>query len=72
MPKLPSLSSKQIITILQKHGFYLRRSSGSHFIFVNPTNKRKAIVPYHNKDLSKGTLISILRQAGIERDELLS
>ncbi|WP_218837967.1 type II toxin-antitoxin system HicA family toxin [Candidatus Methanoperedens nitratireducens] len=32
--------------------------------------KRKVIVPLHKKDLPKGTLIEILKQAGISREEL--
>ena len=70
MPKLPNLTSKQIMAILEGKGFRLRRSSGSHFIFDNPETKRKVIVPYHTRDLPKGTLLSILKQAGISKDEL--
>ena len=70
MPKLPVLSSKQTIKILEQNGFHLRRSSGSHFIFYHPETKRKVIVPYHAKDIPKGTLLAILKQAGILKDEL--
>lgn len=70
MPKLPSLTSKKLIKILKQNGFLLDRTTGSHFIFYRPEDGRMATVPYHNKDLPKGTLIAILKQAGIDRGDL--
>jgi predicted RNA binding protein YcfA (HicA-like mRNA interferase family) len=72
MPKIPPLSSQQIIKILKKKGFVLDRSKGSHRIFYHPESKKRVIVPFHKRDLPKGTMMEILRQAGIEREELLS
>lgn len=70
MPKLPSINSKNLIKILKSFGFQLDHSTGSHFIFYNPRTKKRAVVPYHVKDLPKGTIMSILREAGITRKEL--
>jgi predicted RNA binding protein YcfA (HicA-like mRNA interferase family) len=70
MPKLPVLSPKKLIKILEKLGFQLDHTTGSHFIFYNPKTKKRAVVPYHFKDLPKGTLMSILREAGITREEI--
>jgi predicted RNA binding protein YcfA (HicA-like mRNA interferase family) len=70
MPKLPVLSPKKLIKILEKLGFQLDHITGSHFIFYNPRTKKRAVVPYHFKDLPKGTLMSILREAGITREEI--
>lgn len=70
MPKLRVLNPRQIIKILEKKGFVLDRVRGSHHIYYHPETKRRAIVPLHRKDLPRGTLLSILQQAGIERDEL--
>ncbi|MBU4031570.1 MAG: type II toxin-antitoxin system HicA family toxin, partial [Candidatus Thermoplasmatota archaeon] len=36
----------------------------------NPETKRRAVVPIHRKDLPRGTLMEILRQAGFSREEL--
>ena len=69
-PKLQALNSKQVIKILKLHGFRLDHTTGSHFIFYQPETKRRVTVPYHTKDLPKGTLLSILKQADISRDEL--
>lgn len=70
MPKLPSITARKLIKILKNLGFELDHSTGSHFIFYHQRNKKRAIVPYHVKDLPKGTIMSILREAGISRKEL--
>jgi len=49
--------------ILKKKDFVLDRVKGSHHIYIHPETRRR-------KDLPKGTLLSILQQAGIDRDEL--
>jgi len=70
MPKLPSLTPDEIIKILENKGFILDRIRGSHRIYYNSETKRRAIVPHHKRDLPKGTLLEILKQAGISREEL--
>jgi len=70
MPKLPVITSKKLIKVLKASGFKLDHSTGSHFIFYHSQTKKRAVVPYHIKDLPKGTLTSILREAGISRKEL--
>jgi len=70
MPKLPTLTPKKTIKILEKKGFVLDRVKGSHHIYYHPVTKRRVIVPLHKRDLPKGTLIEILKQAGISREEL--
>ncbi|MEX0812176.1 MAG: type II toxin-antitoxin system HicA family toxin [Chitinophagales bacterium] len=50
--------------------FLLDRTSGSHHIYMLPDRSKRVIVPKHNKDIPKGTLISIIKQAGIDKSEL--
>jgi len=71
MPKLPAIKPRQVIRFLEQNGFVLDHTSGSHFIFYHPTTRRRAVVPSHSRDLPKGTLISLLREAGFTREELL-
>jgi predicted RNA binding protein YcfA (HicA-like mRNA interferase family) len=59
-----------VIKILEKKGFALDRSKGSHRIYLHPENRRRVVVPFHRKDLPQGTLREILRQAGIEKEEI--
>lgn len=70
MPKLPVLTPKKLIKILGKLGFQIDHKTGGHFIFYNAENKRRAVVPFHNKDLPKNTILSILKQTGITKEEL--
>jgi len=70
MSKLPSLTPEKVIKLLEKNGFVLDRIRGSHHIYYNPETRKRAIVPLHKKDLLKGTMFEILKQAGINREEL--
>lgn len=70
MPKLPVRTPKQLIKLLEDRGFVLDRVKGSHHIYLHPVTKQRAVVPLHKQDLPTGTLLSILKQAGIDRDEL--
>ena len=71
MPKLPAIKPRQIIRFLEQNGFVLDHTSGSHLIYYNPASRRRAVVPQHNRDLPKGTLMSLLREAGFSREELI-
>jgi len=70
--KLPRLSGKEVIKTLSKVGFKAVRQKGSHVIMVKetPDGKRSTVVPLH-KEVDKGTLLEILRQAGLKRDEFI-
>ena len=70
MARLPRVTAKQIITILEKIGFTLSRQSGSHKIYRNANGKR-VTVPFHdNKILHPKVLKSILNDAEISPDNL--
>lgn len=70
MPKLPHLSGKEIIKALSHVGFQAVRQKGSHVILVKETKERKisTVVPLH-KEVDTGTLIEIIRQSGLTRDD---
>jgi predicted RNA binding protein YcfA (HicA-like mRNA interferase family) len=70
MPKLPRLTARQIVAVLEKTGFSLARQSGSHMIYKNSAGKRVTI-PFHaSKILHPKTLKSILRDAEISVERL--
>lgn len=47
-----------------------RQASGSHEIWLNPTNERETPIPRHgNRDLATGTLHRIRRNLGISRSD---
>ncbi len=70
MSKLPSLTPQRIIRVLEKRGFVLDRIKGSHHVYYHPEMRRRVVVPLHKRDLPKGTLLEILKQAGISKKEL--
>lgn len=70
MPKLPSLTPREVAQLLEQKGFVLDRVKGSHRIYYNPQTRRRVVVPFHKRDLPKGTLSEILRQAGISREDI--
>jgi predicted RNA binding protein YcfA (HicA-like mRNA interferase family) len=71
MRKLPAVKSRVVVKFLEQNGFVLDHVSGSHFIFYHPVSGRRAVVPCHNRDMPKGTLIALLGESGFTRDELL-
>ena len=58
------MTSKEVISRLQAEGWILVNTKGSHQQFKNPTQKGRVTVPHPKKDLPKGTLRSIAKQAG--------
>ncbi|MEI8364688.1 MAG: type II toxin-antitoxin system HicA family toxin [archaeon] len=71
MSKLPILSGKELIKILQKHGFEIVGQKGSHVRLKKITTERIyiTVVPLH-ETISPGTLLSILKQANLEKENL--
>ncbi|WP_304236463.1 type II toxin-antitoxin system HicA family toxin [Jiulongibacter sediminis] len=66
-----NLSSKYLIKLLEERGFVFKRSKGSHQLYYNSSTSKTVIVPVHGgKDLKKGTFLAILKQAGIDKNEL--
>ncbi|RYE24763.1 MAG: type II toxin-antitoxin system HicA family toxin [Sphingobacteriaceae bacterium] len=68
---MKSYTPKEIVDLLLKNGFKLIRVKGSHQIFFNEETGLRTIVPMHNKDLKKGTLHGILKQAGIDPENMV-
>lgn len=60
------MSSREIIKLLKKDGWYLVRIKGDHHHFKHPYKKGLVTVPHPRKDLKTGTLANILKQAGLE------
>lgn len=62
MPMTP----RDMIRLLKANGFIEISSQGSHRKLFNPNTKKTVIVPFHNKDLKKGTEQGILKDAGLK------
>jgi predicted RNA binding protein YcfA (HicA-like mRNA interferase family) len=68
---LPVVRPRQLIRALERAGFVVHHVRGSHR-YLRHLEKPGLLVtvPYHSRDLKRGTLRSILRQAGITSEEL--
>jgi predicted RNA binding protein YcfA (HicA-like mRNA interferase family) len=71
MHKLPVLSPEKLARALKKKGFVLDRIKGSHHVYCHPDLDVTVTIPFHKKEVGKGLLIEIMKQAGITREELL-
>lgn len=70
--KLPVISGKEMVKLLcNNFGFTVLDQHGSHVILFGERDgvKLKPVVPQH-RELAKGTLLSILKQAGLTREDL--
>lgn len=69
MPRLPS--SKKIIQVLEKHGFYFISQKGSHakYIKVKQGVSIIVIVPANQKEIPQGTFHSIIRQSKLSKED---
>lgn len=69
-PKLTSLTSREVISILKKRGFVLDRQSGSHAVLIHPDGRRTTVPIHGKRDLGKGLLRQIMRDADITIEDL--
>ena len=65
MRRLPLLSGEEVVKKLEKAGFIFVRQVGSHFILRRESPPRLTLSVPNHRELKKGTLRNILRQAGI-------
>jgi len=71
-PKLPRLTSKELVTALKDKGFYEHHQKGSHLILKHPEKNCRVTVPMHTGEILKlGTLKSILEQAEVSVEDIL-
>jgi predicted RNA binding protein YcfA (HicA-like mRNA interferase family) len=72
MAKLPILSGRDTVKAFEKVGYVLDHQTGSHMILRHsqPPHRRLS-VPNH-KELAKGTLRALIREAGLTVDEFIA
>ena len=70
--KLPSFNARRVISVLMRHGFALDRQSGSHAVFIHPDGRRTTVPIHGKRDLGKGILRQIIRDAELTLDDLLN
>ncbi len=71
MSKLPAISGQECVRALEKVGFYTVRQKGSYIVLHRDNPFVQVVVPDH-KELDRGTLRAIIRQAGLPVDEFVN
>jgi predicted RNA binding protein YcfA (HicA-like mRNA interferase family) len=71
MTRLPRLKGKEIIRILEREGFRIVRTKGSH-TFLKHSDGRATVVPIHaGETIGPGLLRAILRDVEMSVDDLI-
>ena len=69
MTKLPVVSGANLIKALRGLGYYVRDQQGSHIHLRHPV-RPPLTIPNH-REIARGTLRAIVRQAGLTVEELV-
>ena len=68
---MKSISAKDFAKVLEKHGWELKRISGSHHIYAKAGNPARISLPIHgNQTLKTGLLRHLLKLSDIREEEL--
>jgi predicted RNA binding protein YcfA (HicA-like mRNA interferase family) len=68
--RLPAVKPKEVLRALGRAGLFIHHTSGSHHVLKHPGKPHlRVTVPFHNKDLKRRTLASIIEQAGLTTEE---
>jgi predicted RNA binding protein YcfA (HicA-like mRNA interferase family) len=70
MTRLPVISARECVAALEKAGFYVTRQRGSHINMRRDNPFARVVIP-NRKELKKGMLRAIIRQAGVTVDEFV-
>ncbi len=71
MARLANISGKEAVNAFRKAGWNVVGQVGSHVVMSREGNRANLSVPQH-KELSVGTLRSLIRFAGMSVDDFLS
>lgn len=69
-PALADLPVRKVVRVVESIGFVHVRTKGSHAIYRHPDG-RTVVIPQHGT-IKRGTLSSIVRQAGLTTVEFLA
>lgn len=72
MSKLPQLNAKEMVKILKKLGFELKRQEGSHMFFEHQDGRTTVIPNHPGEDIDRGLLNKIIKHdLQISREEFI-
>lgn len=67
---LPSLTAREIVRVIERKGFQKVRQSGSHAIYKHPDGRRVTVPIHSGKNLGKGLLHTIMKDAELSNQDL--
>ena len=70
MPRLPGVSPKKFISVIQKLDFQYSHTRGSHNYYTK--EKQIVCVAMHGRDIPKGTLMAMIKDIGLSRDGFIN
>ncbi len=70
-PKLPVCSGKKVVKALRKIGYEVDHQTGSHIILRNVKPPHRRLTVPNHKEIAKGTLRKIIKEAGLTVEEFL-
>jgi predicted RNA binding protein YcfA (HicA-like mRNA interferase family) len=68
-PHQPVVSGRRLVKLLEAEGWVVARQRGSHVRLRKDGRRLALVVPLH-RELKKGTVAGILRDAGLHSDDL--
>lgn len=68
MPKLPTLSGRDVVRVFEKLGWAVARQSSTHIVMTKEGEVASLSVPDH-RTVAKGTLRGLIRAANLTVDE---
>jgi predicted RNA binding protein YcfA (HicA-like mRNA interferase family) len=68
--RLPSLTAKEMVAVLERHGFHRVRQSGSHAVFRHSDGRRTTVPIHSGRSLGCGLVRQIMRDADLTMDDL--
>jgi predicted RNA binding protein YcfA (HicA-like mRNA interferase family) len=70
MSTFPSVTGSQLIKAIQRFGFEIVRTRGSHHFLRHPDGRSTVIPVHRGEPIGRGLLTQILRDCELSRDEL--
>lgn len=71
-PRLGNLKPRQVVRALERGGWYVHQTTGSHVQPKHPAKAGRVTVPCHQRFTIPAHIVkSIIRQAGLGNDEFL-
>jgi predicted RNA binding protein YcfA (HicA-like mRNA interferase family) len=67
--RLPAITAPSMIAALERNGFVRVRQSGTHVVMRHPDGRWTTVPMHKGRDLAKGTLRQIMRDANLSIDD---